>query len=350
MKISRIALLVAFIFALAVPAQAEDEFSLASYNDLLDRVSYLENEQPEDSCDLSIDDSCCECGGWYAAADVVFVAPFQSNNSAVLDISDNNATNHGFDWDLEDSYRYEVGYLSSPCNLGWRARYWHFDQHSNFSHLGSGFGSDTVVGWAGQVHDDDDDLVGIEDVDTIVAQQSIDARVVDLEMLRQISSGTDVSFGFRYASIDQRYAAAIDDGDALVDADMNFDGFGPTIGIDTRYSLCRRPLTIFATARGSLLYGNSQFLLDQDNNDSDDGLDLANDEALAGSAQIQLGIEYSRCGFFLRTALEAQYWMNVGSANPTAYGHGSEDYMEADNPTNHDLGFYGVSVGGGYIY
>ena len=82
-------------------------------------------------------------------------------------------------------------------------------------------------------------------MDDIVAQQSIDARVVDLEMLRQISSGTDVSFGLRYASIDQRYAAAIDDGDALVDADMNFDGFGPTIGIDTRYSLGRlcSPLT-----------------------------------------------------------------------------------------------------------
>ncbi len=68
-----------------------------------------------------------------------------------------------------------------------------------------------------------------------------------------------VSGGFRYASMKQHFHSAVTSGAVpigLLNWDRKFEGGGLTVGAEGRKSLASSRLSVFGSARGSLLYGD----------------------------------------------------------------------------------------------
>jgi hypothetical protein len=112
-------------------------------------------------------------------------------------------------------------------------------------------------------------------------------------------------------------------------------------------------LSLFADARGSLLFGNQEYnVIDTVNGlrqslnatGVDDWSDIAN--AMVTNTEFKFGIQYVPAEWLtMRVAMEAQHYGNVGGANPTAVFSGPDHGLANDSPLDDSLGFYGLSVG-----
>jgi len=352
------AMLSMLLLGMAGAAQAE-ELSLTSYDDLLVRMENLESQVHDQSAQMynapacnacgSCDPCGCQksCGRYYAGYEAVFVTPYQSNNTGIIAQNDPVIEHLGFDWDMHHSNRIELGYLGPTGGMGWRARYWQFDQSTSFpvdNNVGLIQDEGAII-WSST--NDGGTIVGLVDVDTGVMSHSIDLHVLDLELQSQATENFLVSGGFRYAEIDQLYLAVTDAGTAV--GEMEFRGYGPTLAGEFQ-----RPLLggwdLFANGRGALLFGQQNFRA----TDTAGGeiMDIRNTGSLAGAMEMQLGVKWTSRNdrFFFKSALEAQYWANVGSPNPAATYTDDSDEAATDGVLNEDLGFVGFTVGGGIKY
>ncbi|MCC9605804.1 hypothetical protein LOC68_21100 [Blastopirellula sp. JC732] len=361
-----VGLTLALVVSMAVAASAEEDVKLMSYDDLLVRMENLErqvqsqsqsqpvslySEQTSDFAAQGYSPCACaqqpKCGKWYVGYESVFVTPFQSNNTGIIAQNDPVIEHIGFDWDMEQSNRIELGYLAPTCGMGWRARYWQFSHSSTFDvDSNNGLTQDEgAIIWAST--DDGGTVLGLVDVDTAVITQSMDVYVLDLELQKQATKSFLVSGGFRYAELDQRYRAVTDEGIAA--SEMQFQGYGPTIAVEYQKPVYGR-LGWYGNGRTSLLFGKQSFALATDG--SDKQLLIDNSAALAGAVEMQLGLKWtSRNGhFFLKSGLETQYWANVGSPNPSAIYTDDSDEANVDDVMNESLGFVGFTFGGGFQY
>ena len=119
-----------------------------------------------------------------------------------------------------------------------------------------------------------------------------DAYYADLELTDKFGLGcweATVSGGLRYAEFTQP-----------VSQDGMF-GLGPQIGIELTRQV-RSNLYLFTSARTSMLFGQEQF------DNEDDTFSIS---------EMQLGVEFRRdlggAAFFVRTAVEGQYWSAVAN-------------------------------------
>lgn len=361
---------------------AGDDISLASYEDLLTRVQGLEAQlaskspyQGVETCGYQVgggcapdgcglESACCqpECnnGGCYVMYESVIVAPhFGTNTAYVIDNSDNDTAdtmkNVQFDWDLEYSPRIELGYISPCTNVGWRARYWHFE-HSNGVRAVNNTDADDVFNVEPQ--DDPDIQINVDDGDILESTHSLALRVFDLEGMRRAgSNGTTFtgSAGLRYVRMDQTLNAGDFDGanGNLLDSlryRHNFEGIGPTCSVEALRRIRCSNWGVFGNLRGSLLYGTSDIDAVDYNYPSgtvNQKYDMHNPRDLMGVAETQLGVDYRRCcssghTLFLRAAWELQYWANGGSGNGQ---HGDDDDRIPNTET--DMGFMGVTASAG---
>lgn len=339
-------------FAAGAPLAAQEmmEVSTTSYMDLLRRVELLENSNSsgaiysasssDSSCGCS---NCCDCGRFFAKYDAVIVQPYLSNNSAFVAENDPNLEHVGFDWDLKYSTRIDLGYMAPTGALGWRARWWHFDQDSSF------FADDAN----GLIPDDEAEVfyaldVRIEDIDSGTFIHDMRMDVVDLELTKQLGHNVSLSFGGRLVDSSQEFFATTDEGDAF--SSLDFTAAGPSLGLRLDHYITRN-WTVFASARGSMLFGDKTFYANTD--DADLAIRIDNDYSLTYSTDLEIGTMLRRGNWFMTMALEAQYWSNFGSALPNhiAADDGADDY-EGDgyNPMNVDLGFFGFSAGIGVDY
>jgi hypothetical protein len=120
----------------------------------------------------------------------------------------------------------------------------------------------------------------------------------------------------RWAKAQMNRAYDATSGFALA-AETDFEGAGPTIGIETRIPLgCSERLAFVSNARGSLVFGDTSKLFQGAN----PGLAFADafDEEfdMIYILEMQLGLEYSRetryGRAFVRGMFEGQYWGNAG--------------------------------------
>lgn len=217
-----------------------------------------------------------------------------------------------FDYDPESSARVIFGFMKPTTGLGFRARYWSFDDSSS-----------PLVGTDanGLIADDAIAIVaggGIDDVDAVTVLHNIDAHVVDLEGIKQFNQPDLLgSLGLRIVKFDQGYLAATDEG--TLSSSLDFIGLGPTAGVEGSYQIGESDFSLFGNARVSALIGQRD--LSSNNVDtvnggaariSDDGIELAY------GADAQAGIEWSprrfqHIGFYTRAGLEFQYWGNIGN-------------------------------------
>ena len=366
-------------------ASAQDAH-LVSYNDLLSRIETLEAERASyrtyGACDTGCDAGCCDeaccdeaccevqcdpcnsCGVWYGMYESVCVKPVWDRNAAFsVELNDNDGgvdLDEGadvveFDYDLNQSNRFEIGYLAAAGNLGWRARYWHFQDSTTISvsdadaflqtrRPGLSLDGDIQV----NVTIVDDPEIEIEDADAIVTYQSIKVDVIDLETVARRGMLT-YSAGVRYARFKQSYLADDPDGtDEEIYGNLSFRGLGPTLALEARQPVLRTVnLSLFGALRGSMLFGERNFHAQEDPDGDPDELYFAdNDNDFVGMAELQLGLEWQQGNLFLRGAFEGQYWNGIGQAASQSISGTNE----ASDPLDQNLGFMGFTLGGGVTY
>lgn len=256
-----------------------------------------------------------------------------NNNDAFVDTE--------FDYDLELTPRVwvEAG-LSN--NWSWRVSWWQFD------HAPGGLATSPVANFGEITHPDfgDVDISTTIDTDTFFATSRLNAYTIDFEGLKTGQVGCwklGVGGGVRYASVEQGYYAQLrDDQDSVIgeiDFDHKLEGAGPTMLVSVRRPFWNG-VRLAAAARGSLLFGDgtSRLFSSEDTTPSTTVRVRGRDDLLPiGEARV--GLEWTspkKRGsgqWLISTATEGQVWGNAGNAaSETA-----------------DLGFFGFSVGAGWM-
>ncbi len=347
-------------------AQAQ-QVSLASYNDLLSRLesveSRLANERHDgggcDACGPDCCDSCCDTsicrGGWYGMYEAVFVKPYFTQNQAftIMDVPELPAGEDvqlvEFDWDMEHSPRFEVGYLSPCSGAGFRARYWNFDRSTSLSAADPGAGHLDIG-----LHDDPDIQISTSDNERVDATHAMELDVLDLEVMGRSESCwgyTTFSAGARYLRLEQHYIGNIVNNitnvfDENAISDHTFEGLGPTLAAEAVFYLGNDGWSAFANTRASVVFGESTLFQEQQNGAPNDTLIANNDSDLLAIFETQLGLQYDHYTdggalVFVRFACEAQYWPSGGSG---AYQNGEDGDGMGHDPREADMGLLGFSA------
>lgn len=325
---------------LASPDERVEMYEPEDYASLRARIEQLEaNQRYSAPAVASLDPQ----GGVYVQYDNVIVKPYLSENSAFpAQIADGNVVNYGFNLDMEYSPRIEVGYMAPTSNLGFRARYWHFGANAATGPANDANGliaDDAIAIAAGAT---------IQDVDTITSVvYDLNMDVLDLEATRAVGSSGTFAAGIRTAWMGQKYGLDSDEGQLFTDLDVA--AIGPTLAYEWKsHDFWFDGLRGLATVRGSLLYGGKDV-----NSVGPDNTYTYNEQSLISNADLQLGLEYRRSGgFFLRAALEAQYWANTGNATNHNVGPGDDvgDSEFVGSILDDDLGFLGMVFSAGYSW
>jgi len=294
---------------------------------------------------------------YYAAYESVIVQAVQSNSSAFIVETDDGYSQVMFPWKLEHSPRVEFGVMPAAGKLGYRLRYWQFD-HTTAFRADAANGLIPVGNWAtvGYLAEDGDIVGGVGFIDEGNFSSSIRTDVIDMEVSRTLSSPIDIFAGLRYARINQSYSALVNESTVnpeSVFANTEFRGIGPTAAIGFTHRLPLNRLSVFADARGSLLFGNQEFQTTDTVNNLSQSLngvsvegwsDIAN--AMATNAEIQFGIQYVPTNWLsMRVAMEAQHFGGIGGSNPVAVFTGADNGLTTDSPLDDDLSFFGLSIG-----
>lgn len=210
-------------------------------------------------------------GEWFASAEAVIVKPhFGAGNNAFV-VGDQDPViadpefvrGVPFDWDMEVSSRYEVGYTPAHDCIGFRFRWWDFENGTDPQ------SSDPNLFAAAHFADEPD--VGIDPVPVnnlfpavvprgITSYQILDTSALDFEATKRrqlgFSSLTN-SVGIRLASLSDRSWYFTSDNTEIMEATNQFRGVGPTVSTRWERALNtpgdRGQISLFAGARGSLL-------------------------------------------------------------------------------------------------
>lgn len=284
------------------------------------------------------------CGIMTVGVELSFLQPyFESNPAATMLSGDGDTfesfTDIEFDFGTELSPRVWLEY-SANNQMGIRAVWWDFDHGADpvsASPDDNGFGRISNPDFG------DIDLSTTVPGSTYNTTTDLHAWTLDIEGTRTFTGGCWkwlAAAGVRYAEIDQTYISdlqsAAGDLQGRIDYSHRSEGFGPTV-----FLRAQRPIlpgiSLFGSARGSLLYGDSASTLDAvEDLDLDDQLRtlrLTGRDDLLPIGEVQVGLQVSPPGGavwrpYLHVALEGQHWAGAGNAS-------SEDGS---------LGFFGFNV------
>lgn len=283
--------------------------------------------------------------------DLVFAKPVWDRNPVATVTESDGATfesiqTQEFDFDFQVAPRVWLAYQANS-EIGARVSYWQFDQDPTAYTVNppaNGFGRVAHPAFGGV------DIGSTIPAETFSASSYLILHSVDLEVTKSVQFGQwDLTTfaGVRFAQLDQGYSATLSNAANVVsgriDYSHQFQGFGPTIGLETR-----RPhspgVCLFASARGAVLIGGADARLD-----AGEDLDLANPFLTTSVASrteaipvgdLKLGVDWNPTFAlgalqpFARLAFETQVWGGAGNAT-----------SEEGN-----LGFLGLSLGGGLAY
>ncbi len=284
---------------------------------------------------------CCGCG-WYAVGEAVWIEPRWKSFDALKVLS--NATTVEqlpYEYDYEVSPRVWLGYTG--CNgLGVRASWWQADHDAesivrtvgvNQALIGLGLGTENF----GQ---------------TLSADQSLDLETIDLEAThcwQLCDSRFLLAFGARYvqANVSSRQELATATGAVLAgfEAESSFEGIGPALALEFSRSLACSCLSLHAGLRGTIAFGEQEdraarqqslglggFLTERVTREADEALAIA---------ELQIALQWTCGGWFVRGGWQAQYWDDVASI-PNAFGG-----LPLQQNTRSDLALqgFGIAVG-----
>lgn len=306
-------------------------------------VQFVDNHQQPDNCRSGI------MGG----GSVYILRPYINDNVAFITTSgigtDTAVQQAGdFDWNFHVAPAAWLGW-SAQCGVGFRARYFLFDQDSEgLSGVLTGDAAATTVitppvglspllgtpprGFQspGVI------LQGGEGEDSLTAHSSLKIQTIDGEATYAHECahfGFMFTLGGRWLQMRQNYTATLSNvpvagtsENSFLDAGHNFHGGGPTASLTARWEVGRSGIAIFGTARGSFLIGRSQFsaifaenIVDPVNGDQNNQATSESRENLTlPMGELEGGFEYSRAvgrtRVFFRGAAVNHTYFDAGTA------------------------------------
>jgi hypothetical protein len=234
----------------------------------------------------------CATGGLYGGAELALLKPHLGSLGGA--IGDGSTVMLMPEFDYSASPRFWLGY--EACNgVGIQATYWNFDQNTS---MPDPFGEGTTIG------------LGLE------------AQTLDLDAtIRGCLGQTELQFfgGVRYGKL--HLNASLTDipvdgglGDPVGGAlDAEFEGWGPTLGLNVRRPIGERGFALTGGLRGAWLYGETRAGLSQTQPETRPLASLVAENHMMQVWEARIGIDWTRsldCGtqLFARVGVEAQAW------------------------------------------
>jgi hypothetical protein len=284
--------------------------------------------------------------------------PSWTNNPAFITTVDaRRQTDFGFD--MQFVPKISLGWLSGD-GYGFRTTWWGFAEGATrvgldpngilFSALPLGIG-----------------IADIAPGNTLVARAHLAMNVWDAEAIDLLESGC-WSFlfagGLRYAHVAQRYDATEFLGtsteiESSMSSGHSFNGFGPTVALETRYTIGGGGLYLLGNVRGSLLFGKrTQVAFAESEIVSPLEGALGNgvgdsSKVVLPVGELELGVGYRspaerRVGLVVETSLIAQEWIGAGNSSRSQPDFKSNSDVDIPGgATNDNLGLFGFSVKAG---
>lgn len=325
------------------------------------------------SFNTACDESCEKGSGIIASFGFWILTPRWSNNPAgYVDVSDFDSPSREVDFGYNAHFvpRIDLGYNFSG-GLGARVGWWGFADSN----------TKTISPNANQIYVTPADPMGIIpamyaggfenpvyfNTGTLIAQSELEMDVWDFEVTDQIRAGKwDIllSGGLRYAHVAQHYDALVGEPDGepgfgAIISSHNFNGAGPTFGIEGRRSIANTGLYFYGTGRLSVLFGETQDQAFGGIGATPGTIALTGDSATTQErtilpvGELELGIGYqramSRATLFAELGFVGQVWWGAGNSSNSSYdatltagGYGSSSIK------NDNLGLIGFSCKAGF--
>ncbi|MCH7988130.1 MAG: hypothetical protein IID46_03150, partial [Planctomycetes bacterium] len=245
--------------------------------------------------------------GLFAGGGVVILeADFDASTAFFIEnqtVSPTLTTSQDFNYQHEGAPRIWLGW-QDDWGLAFRITWFEFEDRRKESAVAAaefiffnGLPSPTIAGGV---------LLGGSEGDTINAQSSIEYYTFDAEITQELNFDnwqTTFGGGFRHAAVNQRYNANGTAGGVAGSSRIRhrFDGEGPTVFAEVRIPVLgskdRRfigsaNLSVFAHARGSILFGNAKLNAIDDNpiGSNLDAASLRNHDSLS-SGEVRVGFQ-----------------------------------------------------------
>jgi hypothetical protein len=310
-----------------------------------------------------------------AGAGFSLLTPFVDNNRAfgVFTVTKAGETIQSTDFGnpLAVAPRFWLG-LAGPGGWGFRTSFWHFgDSDSLTASLDGTSRCTTFISSAAPMGlgvSTGTFLLAKGNTDVLSVSERLNLNAFDFEFTREIGLGRTfllLSGGARYARIGQHYDADVyntannfarNAEDLQLHSAQRFIGGGPTLAMQGWYPLGRTRFSIYGTARGTLLFGDSHQAASVDEVVAVKGTLIAVTPASASAShvsavpvgELEIGLQWTgmwrRFYPFLRTGVTAQTWFNALTASsiPT--------YLGNTGDPNTNLSFLGVSFQAGLSY
>lgn len=278
-------------------------------------------------------------GSWFANFEVLFLEPnFQSN--AVASLSDGaSSSRESVDFGFDDSYQIDIGFQSFG-GTGAMFSYWGLNSFSNLQQFSTG-GSEMVISSVDLGDSNQQFRLGefAGPGSQLAVQQQIQIDSGELTVFHKHYGKVSTfqsSFAIRALRMSQILAAELDDPLAGLERVRNkneFHGVGPKLGVEYFRPIGRTRMELQSGVHGSILVGNRDQVFSADGPTPQQFQQIGSVETIP-IFELYLGLQWtkqlSNCRrFFLKTALESQYWANADSASTVG----------------DDLGLYGASFG-----
>jgi Legionella pneumophila major outer membrane protein precursor len=234
-------------------------------------------------------DTECARGGLYGGAELVLLKPHLGSLGGSLGSGPTTMLMPEFDYGA--SPRLWLGY-ETPGGVGLQATYWNFDHSTS---MPDPFGGVATIG------------LGLQ------------AQTLDLDAsVRGCLEQTELQFlgGLRYGKLNLDLSLTdISAGNQDVGGELaaQFEGFGPTVGLNVRRPFGCRGFALTGGLRGAWLYGDTSLALSQTQPRTRPLVSVVAEDHMMQVWETRVGLDWTRTlssgsQLFARVALEAQAW------------------------------------------
>jgi hypothetical protein len=311
--------------------------------------------------------------GWHASGDVGFYIlkpQWRSNPAYVTSISAGNKSIQSvkdFDFALGFVPKISIG-AENGCGFGVRVNWWGLANATSGNAAVTSAGTDNAIESAFPLGAG----FAVSSINGVFqSRASLRMTVFDLEATQDMQLGQwalKLSGGLRYAHIAQSYDATLigtEFGAAVLDkttSGHSFNGVGPTASIDVQYRICSSNWSLYANARGSLLFGRTRQSASLSESFQPNGRSVittvaarsaGSDATLIPVGEIEVGARWEReCGrrlVYVQAGFVGQVWFDAGNSSRAApVLEGDSLFTDAGaSPTDSNLGLLGFNISAG---
>ncbi len=311
------------------------------------------------SCGATSDEA--PLGSFIAGGGLYFMTPYFQSNAAFIQRRTDKTGNDVFLHETDFSQNMEVAplvWVGYVFDNGWgvRARWFDFNSNANESSISPGptGGNSTIYYVPGG------DGFPVAKGDVVAASEHLGVDVFDIEATNNFQCGCWAmlaSAGIRYAHVSQSYdinefgpgvgvLAPPTKVLGTVTSSNDFNGAGPTMGLEVHRAIGDTDFGFYSSARGSILFGSSHQVGQGQLNV--DPVFLSGSEAtLVSIGELEIGGEWStavgRAHLVAQVGLVGQVWWGAGNSTDvqSLFNVNNNDSIHSAIPAGGNFGFIG---------